>query len=96
MSGEESSPWAVSAFAKCRLSAARAMTSDNPIAAAIVERAAALPDDHDGLIRAAAALEAAGCRYQWARTLVFIGGAERERGEYALAEIGAAPMAWPL
>jgi predicted ATPase/DNA-binding CsgD family transcriptional regulator len=78
------------------LSAARAMTSDNPIAAAIVERAAALPDDHDGLIRAAAALEAAGCRYQWARTLTFIGGAERERGKSALAEMRAAPMAWPL
>ena len=78
------------------LSAARAMTSDNPIAAAIVERAAALPGDHDGLIRAAAVFEAAGCRYQWARTLAFIGGAERERGECALAGMGAAPMAWPL
>jgi len=78
------------------LSAARAMTSDNPIAAAIAERAAALPGDHDGLIRAAAALEAAGCRYQWARTLAFVGGAERERGESALAEMRAAPMACPL
>jgi hypothetical protein len=78
------------------LSAARAMTSDNPIAAAIVERAAALPGDHDGLIGAAAVFEAAGCRYQWARTLAFIGGAERERGECALAGMGAAPMAWPL
>ena len=78
------------------LSAARAMTSDNPIAVAIVERAAALPGGHDELIGAAAVFEAAGCRYQWARTLAFIGGAERERGESALAEMGAAPMAWPL
>jgi hypothetical protein len=28
--------------------------------------------------------------------LAFIGGAERERGESALARMGAAPMAWPL
>ncbi len=28
----------------------------------------------------AAALQAAGCRYQWARTLVLLGGAERVRG----------------
>ncbi len=73
-----------------------AFPSDNPIAVAIVERAAALPGGHDELIGAAAVFEAAGCRYQWARTLAFIGGAERERGESALAEMGAAPMAWPL
>lgn len=78
------------------LSVARAMTSDNPIAAAIVERAAALPGDHDRLIGAAAVFEAAGCRYQWARTLVFIGGAQRERCEAVLAQMRAAPMAWPL
>jgi predicted ATPase/DNA-binding CsgD family transcriptional regulator len=78
------------------ITASRAITRDNPIAAAIVERAAALPTDRDGLLSAASVLEAAGCRYQWARTLVFIGGAERERGEAALAEMGAVPMAWPL
>ena len=61
----------------------------NPIAAAIVDRAAALAGDRGGLVPAAAALEAAGCRYQWARTLVFIGGAERARGESVLAAMGA-------
>ena len=63
-----------------RIRRARVATADNPIAAAIVDRAAALAGDRDGLIPAAAALQAAGCRYQWARTLVFIGGAERARG----------------
>ena len=48
-----------------------------------------------GLAPAAAALSAAGCRYQWARTLVAIGGAERARGEAELAAMGATVMAWP-
>ena len=59
-------------------------TADNPIATAIVDRAAALTTpggDRDELIVAAAALHEAGCRYQWARTLVLLGGADRVRGE---------------
>jgi predicted ATPase/DNA-binding CsgD family transcriptional regulator len=73
--------------------------------ALIGERAGALAGDRDGqhpaalhrvgLHPAAAALEAAGCRYQWARTLVAIGGAERLRGEAELAAMGATVMAWP-
>ena len=55
---------------------ARMLAADNPIAAATVGRAAALASDRDGLGPAAAAPEAAGCRYQWARTLVMIGGAD--------------------
>ena len=78
-----------------RIDRARHMTLDNPIAAAIVERAAALIGDRAGLDPAAAALAAAGCRYQWARTLVFMGGSERTRGEDALAGLGATPMAVP-
>ena len=78
-----------------RIRRARLMTLDNPIAAAIVDRAAALAGDRDGLVPAAAALRAAGCGYQWARTLVLIGGAERVRGESALAAMGATPMVWP-
>ncbi len=80
--------------ARDRVRRARQMTLDNPIAAAIVERAAALAGDRDGLIPAAAALEAAGCRYQWARTLVMIGGAQRAWGESVLAAMGATAMAW--
>jgi predicted ATPase/DNA-binding CsgD family transcriptional regulator len=76
-----------------RLRRARVATQDNPIAAAIVNRAAALAGNRDGLVPAAAALQAAGCRYQWARTLVFIGDTEQARGQSALAAMGATPMA---
>jgi hypothetical protein len=81
--------------AVARIRRARLVTLDNPVAAAIVDRAGALAGDRDGLAPAAAALSAAGCRYQWARTLVAIGGAERARGEAALAAMGATVMAWP-
>ena len=53
------------------------------------------PADRDGLTAAAAALEEAGCRYQWARTLVLIGGEHRARGESMLAAMGATAMAGP-
>ena len=83
-----------------RIRRARLATWDNPVAAAIVERAAALAGASAGqhptaLAPAAAALEDAGCRYQWARTLVAMGGAERARGEAELAAMGATVMAWP-
>ena len=80
-----------------RIRRARLATWDNPVAAAIVARAAALAGDRagQGMAPAAAALSAAGCRYQWARTLVAIGGAERARGEAELAAMGATVMAWP-
>jgi hypothetical protein len=81
--------------AAARIAAAQEMTRDNPAASAIVGRAAALPGDRAGLTRAAAALQAAGCRYQWARTLVFLGGEYRARGESVLAGLGATAMAWP-
>ena len=81
--------------AAARIHRARLMTLANPVAAAIVDRAAALAGDRHGLVPAVAALAAAGCRYQWARTLVFIGGEERARGESALAAMGATAMAWP-
>src|SRR5690349_1869199 len=66
--------------ASARIRRARLVTRDNPVAAAIVDRAEALAGDRSGLVPAAAALEAAGCRYQWARTLVAIGGAAPVRG----------------
>jgi hypothetical protein len=81
-----------------RVQRARLATAGNPIATAVVDRAAALSTRHgdrDGLTAAAAALQAAGCRYQWARTLVLMGGQDRARGESVLATMGAAAMAWP-
>ena len=44
---------------------------------------------------AAGALHEAGCRYQWARTLILLGGADRVHGESLLAGMGATPMVWP-
>jgi hypothetical protein len=81
--------------AAARIRRARLATLDNPVAAAIVDRAAALAGDRAGLAPAAEALSAAGCRYQWARTLVAMGGAERARGQAELAAMGATVMAWP-
>ena len=60
-----------------------------------MNRAEALGGDRAALAPAAAALQTAGCRYQWARTLVLMGGADRARGEAALAAMGATVMAWP-
>jgi predicted ATPase/DNA-binding winged helix-turn-helix (wHTH) protein len=77
-----------------RLESARFIVGRNPIASAIVDRAAAIDTgDRVGLLSAADALGAAGCRYQHARTLVFAGGEARVKGEAMLAAIGAAPMA---
>jgi hypothetical protein len=76
-----------------RLSVARAFVAGNPVASVIVERAEALAaDDREGLLAAAAAVDAAGCRYQWARTLRFAGGDNATAGAAALAELGVAPM----
>ncbi|MFI0451868.1 ATP-binding protein [Actinomadura sp. 6N118] len=81
-----------------RLRRARVATAGNLIATAIVDRAAAMTvrgGDRDGLNVAAAAFADAGCRYQWARTLVFLGGEQRAQGESELAGMGATVMAWP-
>jgi hypothetical protein len=77
-----------------RISRARRCSSDNPIALAIVDRSAALVSgDRNAMMAAAERLSAAGCRYQWARTLVLAGGRDRSRGEAELTAMGAAPMA---
>ena len=77
-----------------RISRARRCAAGNPIALAIVDRSAALAaGSRDGMLAAAERLSAAGCQYQWARTLVLAGGPERARGEDGLAAMGAAPMA---
>ena len=77
-----------------RLDRARFIVVHNPIASAIVDRAEAIDaGDTDRLLAVAAALDAAGCRYQHARTLVFAGGDARAEGEAIMAAIGATPMA---
>jgi predicted ATPase/DNA-binding CsgD family transcriptional regulator len=79
---------------RSRLDRARFLVRANPIAAAIVARAEAIDlGDIGGLLAAADVLDAAGCPYQRARTLVLAGGEVRAEGEAILAAIGAAPMA---
>ena len=82
--------------APTRIERARHMTVDNPVADAVVDRAAALlRRDEGGLAAAAASLDSTGSRYQFARTLIMAGGARRAEGDAILAAIGATPMAWP-
>lgn len=77
-----------------RIARARRHAGPNRIAAAMVERAAALAaGDRDRLVAIAADLAPTGCRYQWARTLVLAGGEHAERGRREMAALGAAPMA---
>ncbi len=76
-----------------RLAAARAMVAGHPVASAIVERAAALySNDRGRLLAAAAAFDAAGSRYQWARTLGLVGGDEATIAAAAFADLGITPM----
>lgn len=74
---------------RTHLAAARTAVAGNPVAEAIVDRAAALLDGDPGRsITVAAAFEAAHCPYQRARTLVLAGGEHAAAGERLLAECG--------
>nr|WP_196223942.1 LuxR C-terminal-related transcriptional regulator [Nonomuraea sp. ATCC 55076] len=74
----------------------RKIVAGNPVAGAIVDRAAALLDgDQQSLLATAAAFETAGCRYQSARTLVLAGTDHAEQGAAILTNLGLAPMAPP-
>ncbi len=79
--------------AEARVEAARSIAAPNPIAAAVVARAAALAaGDTAALVRVADTVAEAGCPYQWARTMILAGGDEAVRGRQVLAELGTAPM----
>ncbi|MGW6376749.1 ATP-binding protein [Rhodococcus sp. NPDC055112] len=79
-----------------RLAEARTIVAGNPVAGAIVERAGALlVEDRGRLLAAADAFDAAGCRYQAARTRVLAGGDHAAGAAAALADLGLAPMATP-
>jgi predicted ATPase/DNA-binding CsgD family transcriptional regulator len=98
-------PWYTAAWAEAgvlgglpdrrsRLDRARYLVRENPVAAAIVERASAVDTaDLPRIVTTAATLEALGCRYQQARSLVLAGGEARLDGQAIMAEIGASPMA---
>ncbi|WP_214414139.1 ATP-binding protein [Sphaerisporangium fuscum] len=90
----EAAVLAGSSDARDRLAEARTVVAGNPVAGAIVERAGALLDgDQKALLATGEAFDAAGCRYQSARTLVLAGGDHAERGTAVLAGLGLAPMA---
>jgi hypothetical protein len=76
------------------LTAAGPIVAGNPIATAILERAAALlDDDHERLLTTAAAFETAGCPYQRARTLILAGADTASAGNATLADLGLIPAA---
>jgi hypothetical protein len=76
------------------LAAARPIVAGNPIATAILDRAAALlDDDHERLLTTATAFETAGCPYQRARTLILAGGDTASTGNAALVDLGLTPAA---
>ncbi|WP_049556502.1 ATP-binding protein [Nonomuraea sp. SBT364] len=88
----EAAVLAGSPHARDRLATARAITAGNPVAGAIVERAASLLDqDPKRLLATAGAFEAAGCRYQAARSLLLAGGDHTARGAATLTDLGLAP-----
>lgn len=77
-----------------RLAEARSLVAGNPVAGAIVERAEALfTEDRERLLATVDVFDAAGCRYQSARTTVLAGGDHAARGAAALADLGLIPMA---
>ena len=76
------------------LTAARPIVAGNPIATAILDRAAALLDDHnERLPTIAAAFQTAGCPYQQARTLILARDDTAPAGNAALADLGLTPAA---
>ncbi len=76
------------------LTAARPIVAGNPVATAILDRAAALlDDDHERLLAIATAFETADCPYQQARSLILAGGDTASTGNAALADLGLTPAA---
>ncbi|ALO09865.1 Transcriptional regulator, LuxR family [Streptomyces venezuelae] len=76
--------------ARARTAAARSVVAGNPVASAQLDRAEALLDGGDPprLLAAARAFDAAGSRYQAARTLLLAGDEHASAGRAALAALG--------
>jgi predicted ATPase/DNA-binding CsgD family transcriptional regulator len=90
----EAAVLAGNSYATHHLTAARPVVAGNPIATAILDRAAALlDDDHQRLLAAAAAFQTSGCPYQRARTLILAGGDTASTGCAALVDLGLTPAA---
>lgn len=99
-------PWYAAAWAEAgvlagadrddRIRRARPLVRQNPIAALLVDRAASLAGDRSALAPVADALDAAGARYQAARTRALGDAGLKARGETELAALGAVPPAAPI
>ncbi|MFD9133987.1 ATP-binding protein [Streptomyces bottropensis] len=77
--------------ARERVAASRALVAGNPVVTAQLDRAQALLDgDLPGRLTLATAFDAAGCRYQSARTLLLAGDGHTAAGTTALAALGLA------
>ncbi|BCJ30459.1 ATP-binding protein [Actinocatenispora sera] len=77
--------------ARDRVAAAARIVTGNPVAEAMVARAAALlAGERAAVLATSAALAAAGCRYQAARSLLLAGGEDAARGVAALGRLGVA------
>ncbi|WP_375388942.1 LuxR C-terminal-related transcriptional regulator [uncultured Amnibacterium sp.] len=78
--------------AASRITAARPHVAENPIAEALLERAAILRTSDGDLAAVAARLDGLGARYQAARSRVLQGGADAELGRAQLTDLGTAPL----
>ena len=77
-----------------QVTAARPIVAGNPVATAIVDRAAALLDgDYERVRATAPAFESAGCPYQRARTLILAAGDTAPAGNAALVDLGLSSAA---
>ncbi|MVU83114.1 ATPase [Nocardia sp. ET3-3] len=75
------------------LADARTAATGNPLALAIIDRAdALLAKDRDRLLSTATTFDAAGCRYQSARTGILAGGDAAAQAATTLTTLGLAPM----
>jgi len=82
--------------ARARVTEAQEIVAGNPVASALVDRARALLDgDLEALPPVAAAFDAAGCRYQSARTLLLAGDDHAEPATKTLRTLGLTPPASP-
>ncbi|MRH89787.1 ATPase [Nocardia sp. SYP-A9097] len=76
-----------------RVSEAKAVVNGNPYAVAMVNRAEALlAHDPNRILATAAAFDAAGSRYQSARSRILAGGDHATHATSDLAELGLSPM----
>ncbi len=84
------------ADAAARIERARLVTLDNPVAERGRRSRGGVGGGRPPASPPRRPAGAAGARYEWARTLIMIGGPRRAEGDAILAAMGATPMPWPV